>query len=286
MMTENTKAWDAPRFLGGDGVEVEKVGTTELLPDPSYREPSTMGMLQTLISRGADLEIVRAVMDLRDREEATQARKAYVRAMAAAKQKTPEIFKNRHVNFVTKAGVKVEYDHASLDHIVEVANEWLSPYGFSFGWDPVQTDKGITVTCKMTHEDGHSESATLPGPVDTSGTKNALQALGSTITYLQRYTFLPLVGLAAKSQDDDGKAGGALETITEKQAADLKSFILEVGVNMERILKYYKIENLSDLPANKYKQAIAKLETKRKMPPEVVPQAPAPKGGTDGPPGS
>jgi hypothetical protein len=52
---------------------------------------------------------------------------------------------------------------------------------------------------------GHSERTTLSATADTSGSKNSIQAIGSTVTYLQRYTLLAAVGLAAGG-DDDGQA--------------------------------------------------------------------------------
>ena len=56
---------------------------------------------------------------------------------------------------------------------------------------------------------------------------------------------------------------------------------------MKRFLAVLKLDQVEDMPAAGYKKAMAMLEEKRrKMPPKVAPQAPAPKGGTDGPPGS
>ena len=43
------------------------------------------------------------------------------------------------------------------------------------------------------------------GTPDNSGSKNSIQAIGSTTTYLQRYTLFSILGLAA-GEDDDGSA--------------------------------------------------------------------------------
>src|SRR6185437_5173035 len=82
----------------------------------------------------------------------------------------------------------------------------LASVGISHHWDVSENDKGaISVTCALTHQLGHKETVTLSAPPDASGKKNAIQQKGSTITYLERYTFLALVGLATVDQDDDGK---------------------------------------------------------------------------------
>ena len=44
------------------------------------------------------------------------------------------------------------------------------------------------MTCVVSHRLGHSEENTLTAGRDESGNKNNIQAVGSTITYLQRYT--------------------------------------------------------------------------------------------------
>ena len=51
-----------------------------------------------------------------------------------------------------------------------------------------QQDGLVRVTCVMSHRDGYSEETSLQSGVDASGNKNSIQAIGSAITYLQRYT--------------------------------------------------------------------------------------------------
>ena len=56
------------------------------------------------------------------------------------------------------------------------------------------------MTCVLSHRDGHFEETTLTAGRDDSGKKNAIQQVGSTITYLQRYTLKAALGLAAASR--------------------------------------------------------------------------------------
>jgi hypothetical protein len=65
----------------------------------------------------------------------------------------------------------------------------------------------VKVTCILSHKDGHREETTLSGPFDHSGNKNAVQAIGSGVAYLQRYTLKAAVGVAA-GHDDDGRSSG------------------------------------------------------------------------------
>ena len=60
----------------------------------------------------------------------------------------------------------------------------------------------VTVTCRLTHADGHSEETTISAPPDNSGNKSPAQAVASTITLLQRYTLLSLLGIATADMAD------------------------------------------------------------------------------------
>ena len=118
------------------------------------------------------------------------------------------------------------------------------------------------VTCNLAHEAGHSEETTLSGPADNTGNKNAIQAIGSTLTYLQRYTLVQALGLAA-AQDDDGKAAGIGETITDEQVNALRDLIEEVGADLPKFVAYLRVESLADLRQSDFKRAVAALEAKR-----------------------
>jgi hypothetical protein len=59
------------------------------------------------------------------------------------------------------------------------------------------------------------------GP-DTSGSKNPIQALGSAVSYLQRYTLLSLAGLATEDQDDDGATAEKKTDLPEPTEAENK----------------------------------------------------------------
>lgn len=168
-----------------------------------------MQMLQVAVEQGADLEKLQKLMDLQERWEANEARKAFVVAMTAFKKNPPEIMKDTQVKFKNRGGDETEYYHATLDQVCALIAPALAEHGLAHDWEMSQEQGGqITVTCVITHEAGHSKRVSLAGMPDTSGGKNAIQAVASTVTYLQRYTLMAATGTAAKGQDDDG-AGDA-----------------------------------------------------------------------------
>ena len=166
-------------------------------------EPSEL--IRLAIDKGADLEKLKQLLDIKRAYDADKARKAYHLAMSEFKANPPSIGKDKKVGYKTKDGGGVGYSHASLYNVTEKINKELSKYGLSASWTTKQNG-AISVTCRITHCMGHSEETTLTAPADTSGSKNAIQAIGSTISYLCRYTLLCLTGLATRDQDDDGRA--------------------------------------------------------------------------------
>lgn len=166
-----------------------------------------MQLLELATTQGANIEVLERLMSLHERWQANEAKAAYNAAMAKFKANPPTIEKNKHVKFGN-----TEYDHATLDHVTDRIAEGLTAVGISHRWAVKQEGSAITVSCVLTHSQGHSEETSLTAAPDTSGSKNAIQAIGSAVTYLQRYTLLAATGLAAANSDDDGQAANKVDS--------------------------------------------------------------------------
>lgn len=184
----------------GQSVEFEVAGPSAIVP-AGQAAMTPVELLRMAVSQGADIEKLKQLMDLQERWAATEARKAYNAAMKQFKSNPPTIQKNHEVKFGT-----TKYSHATLDHVCDVVTKGLSAVGITHAWK-VRQGEVITVVCILTHELGHSEETEMSGLPDNSGSKNSIQSIGSTVTYLQRYTLLAACGLAAKN-DDDGQIAG------------------------------------------------------------------------------
>jgi hypothetical protein len=223
-------------------------------------QPATpMEMLNRALMSGAAPETLEKMLVLQERWEKNEARKAFDRAITAAKSKLPVIKKNRTVSY--GAG-KTAYAHEDLAEIERTVVPILSEHGLSYRWRTNVTDKSIIVTCILSHQEGHSEENSLPGPADTSGSKNALQAIGSAVTYLQRYTLKAALGLSA-SEDDDAVSvktnGNGNGHLSDDQIEDLRSAIVDAGADIGRFCRVYSIERVEALPARRLKEAMDKL---------------------------
>jgi ERF superfamily len=213
-----------------------------------------MEMLSRAVSSGADIDILEKLMALQERYEANQARKAFDEAVSLAKSKIPPITRNREGH-----NKKMYADFAAIARVVDPI---LAEHSLSYRFRARQ-DERIHVTCILSHKDGHFEETTLNGPADQTGNKNAIQAIGSTLTYLQRYSLVQALGLAA-AEDDDGRAFGQDSTpVSSEQVEQLRSLIVEHGKDITKFCKFMKVERIDDIPAIKFDDAVTAIKFKR-----------------------
>jgi hypothetical protein len=174
--------------------------------------------------QGLDPSTLRDLMSLQREWEEGEAKRAYTMAMTKLKAEMPSVIeREREVSF---GGT--HYKFTSLAKAMDVVTPHLSKNGFSISWKSNNNGDYVSVTCSIVHSGGHHEETTLSGPVDKSGGKNAIQAVGSTVTYLQRYTALSLLGIATadmtephKSNDDKVDAAKNLQAVATLKQCDV-----------------------------------------------------------------
>lgn len=209
-------------------------------------------LLQIAVESGADIERLEKLMDMQMRWEENEARKAFVGAMAAFRAEAPRIVKNAEVSY---SGT--HYRHSTLDHVMDQINPILAKHGLSVGWSTDQAEGAVSVTCELTHEQGHSTKTTLSSQPDASGKKNSIQAIGSAVKYLQRYTVMAALGLADSLNENDGHP--APTAITDHQANQLRAMLDSGGVPEQQAEDYLQskgIEGIDAIPAANYEAVV------------------------------
>lgn len=223
-------------------------------------QATPMEMISQALAGGADVAVIEKLMTLQERWEANNGRKAFDAAIAAAKAEIPTIRKNREVDFTSAKG-RTNYKHEDLAEIAKTVDPILTAHGLSYRFRTARDGQTILVSCILSHRDGYSEETTLDSTPDQSGNKNHIQAVGSAVTYLQRYTLKLALGLAA-SDDDDGKNANAEAFITADQYQALREKIERAGADEEKLSAYLKVEHLEELPQSKFGAADAALDRK------------------------
>lgn len=213
-------------------------------------EPSTGDMQQVMhpmvgvaMSKGdLSADNLSALLQVQKDWEANEARKRFSEAMAYFQSNLPEITK-------TKSGHNCKY--ADIDDIAQAIKSVLQTSGLSYRFEQSQSEQGVTVTCIVTHVAGHQESATLTAANDTSGGKNAIQAIASAVTYLRRYTLTGLLGITTGMEDDDGG----------KPAVDLSALLYHNKIASENFASIYAIKKgIEDKDYSTAKEALSELD--------------------------
>jgi hypothetical protein len=95
--------------------------------------------------------------------------------------------------------------YAQLEDIIEAVRPILRKHGFSLSHTTEWPDKAtVKVIGLLTHTDGYERRSEFMASADTSGSKNAIQALGSSVAYGRRYTTKDLLNIVTRGEDDDG----------------------------------------------------------------------------------
>lgn len=176
-------------------------------PASQLANNSPAAIMMAALERGVQPADVREMLALQREWRADEARAAFHEALAAFKAEPIVVAKSKLVGYEDRNGNVVGYRHAELFDVVAAAGPALSRHGLSHRWDVKQTPTWVSVTCILSHKLGHSERVEMGGPPDSSGKKNAIQQIASTVTYLQRYTLKAITGVAEGGQDDDGQGG-------------------------------------------------------------------------------
>lgn len=240
---------------------------TDITPTIAALAPITpSAMLATALAQGAPIELLEKLMALQERHEANQARKAFESAMALAAGEMPQILKSKVVDFTTPKG-RTHYKYEALDDVLDAVRPVLARHGLTARF---RTDLGeggrLVVTCRIVHAAGHFEENTLSAPRDESGQKNYIQSVGSTLSYLARYSLKAALGLAA-SVDDDGQASqaGREGTISPEQASQIDALLGELHdpKAREKVLAFAQAPSVPEIPAALHERVLAWLRAKK-----------------------
>lgn len=220
---------------------------TEVTPLPAVEpraEVTPLVLLQQAVTANADANQLNQLTDLYERWQARAAREAYLKAMADFRAEVRPIVKAQPVGYDSnrQGGARTEFKYATLATIDALITPILSKYGLTASWRTVEQAKDwIKVRCTISHVDGHQEFSELGGPPDKTGGKNDVQAIGSTQSYLQRYTLIAICGLATREQDDDGN--GAEVATPGKLINDALVPMLQKAANDVSVLAVWKVGN-------------------------------------------
>jgi len=162
-----------------------------------------------------DVEKLERMLDMQERILDRQSEQSFQIALAEMQAEMPIIERKGEI----KHGKQVISRYAKFEDINRDVLPVLQKHGFSITFETNMAENYVSVIGVLRHKDGHKESTMLPIPTDTSGAKNAVQAVGSSVSYGKRYVMSALLNINTSDDDDDGvSAVPSVDLVAHKYA--------------------------------------------------------------------
>jgi hypothetical protein len=228
---------------------------------PVITEPVSIqsALLDIVRREDIDPDRLERFLDLQIKMEDRQAEADFNAALAGFQAECPAIVKNKKVDFTSKSGNKTQYNYSALDEIAEVIRPVLAKYGLSYSFDLAPQDGGmVKLITIINHKSGNTRTSSyLFNDLHDDQRMNASQRRKSAVTYAKRAGLENALGIVTTEEDDDARR--ALD------ALQIKALVEETKTDMERFLRFMKVESIEEMDEATAKKAIAKLKEKRAL---------------------
>lgn len=240
-----------------------KVEDQENLPGIPSQAPSMMELvLRAARDPAVDVSKMERLMQMAKDMRAEEAKTAYYADLAEMQDELPSIKERGEIKISeNKPGQK----YALWEDINAAIKPIMKKHGFAISFRTGIAEGKITVTGVLSHRAGHSEYTTIHLPSDTSGSKNAVQAVGSSTSYGKRYTASALLNLTSGGEDDDGNGAGGNGPITDEQVSTIAELLVRFDADVPKFCKFMGVAAVKDIPAKQYRKAIESLNLKGKQ---------------------
>jgi hypothetical protein len=249
-----------------------------LVPAPPLDSLSTVLALieRVAVDPGADVKKLERMISMYEELKAKEAELAYNAAKGRILKKLAgiKIVKNRSVLSEIDQGKPQKAAHEAFKYApLEEIDKHLRPLLVEEDMDLSYSDElregdGILIRGRLKHlPGGHYEDSFMTAPLDTTGGKSHVQAVGSTNSFLRRYVVCNIFNIVVVGDDDDGTGG----TIDEAQTKTILDLLKEAKVG-PKFLKYMKAQSVEEAGSLKaavatiavrdYRKAISTLEEK------------------------
>lgn len=205
---------------------------------------------------GVDVAKMQALLDMQERLAKNQAEIAFKADLAAIQAVAPTVLHDGKI--IVKQQIRSTY--ATFEAIDKELRPLTAEHGFSYRFTTDQADaKTLLVIMIVSHRMGHSETATMPLPIDASEYRSAVQNVRSSISYAKRCLVSDFFNIVTAGEDNDGQGG----FVTADQVNKLRDLIIGYRVDEGKFLAYMDAPSVEKIPARKFQHAIEMLNRKR-----------------------
>lgn len=216
------------------------------------------------------LDRIDRLMTMQREMMADRARAAFTVDMARLQPMLPTVEQNGRLVITDKNDrnkVIQSTPYAKWEDINEAIRGPLGECGFALTFRAERKGDQVIITGILSHREGHQESTDISLALDSTGSKNNVQAVGSSISYGKRYTAGMLLNITSRAKfeaDDDGTAAGAGEGLGDAEVARLREALEFVDGDEAKFCKVLGVSDLAAIRPDKFQAALDKINAKGK----------------------
>ena len=200
---------------------------------------NALTVLQAAINNpGLDIEKMEKFINLYEKMENKKSEQAYYEAFPKLQSELPEVSKDGKI--IVNGEIRSNY--AKFETIMKVIQPALTANGFGISFIPRIAEGKIIVSCKVSHTGGHIEKADIELPFDSSGTKNTVQSIGSSMTYAKRYALCLILNIPVGGEDNDGNKPPSLPIMNKNQFSKTLLKVASGGVDLKTIEENFTLD--------------------------------------------
>jgi hypothetical protein len=222
---------------------------------PALPAPTSMLQVisQAVMDPRCDVEKMRALMDMQERIEERDSKKAFTVAFNALQAELPIINKDGKISHgegtTARGNAKLNTRFATYPNLNRVVGPLLKKHGFTYSTSVEPDPSGaMIVISTLEHVAGHSRTTHFRITADTTGAKNNQQGWGSSQQYGMRYNMIALLNIVTEAREDADNDGFQKDDpITSAQLKELIKLADEVGADKAKFCEVMGVEAMPDI---------------------------------------
>lgn len=202
-----------------------------------------------------DIHKMEKLLDMQERIMNKQSEMQFNSAVAQMQNDIPVISENGEI----KVNGVVRSKYATFDDILKASKPVMKEHGLAVTFK-VDTSEGfVKVVGILMHVSGHREETTMTLPFDNSGSKNNVQAMGSSISYGKRYVICAMLNIAT-GDDNDGQGNTTINPqqamLITKKVTELKESFPEIE---KTVLDHAGVDSIHLIPSSMFDEISTRL---------------------------
>jgi hypothetical protein len=254
--TERPLTSDIGIPAAGTAVAARRAGVPAVAADQAPASSMLNFIAMAVTNPDVDVAKLEALLRMQREVAADDAKAQFFRALHACQSEMPRVKKNGTIDLGEKDGkARGSIPFSSWEDVDKFTRPIRERHGFSITFSqPEKTEKGLRFVATHRHVAGHADQNEITVPPDAGAGRNALQAVGSSNSYIKRYLTENFFNIVREGADDDGKRGGTVY-ITAEQVAGITANLAKRKIPESDFLRAMGVDSVAEIEAKDFEEA-------------------------------